>query len=579
MPVQQKTETKPRLGKDEVELLEREFQKNPKPTTNTKKQFAEQMSVDLSRINNWFQNRRAKRKQEKKQEAYEAGQREAMGYTDDDSSDFFNPCAVYDEGSVASVPQQSYSLISGPPPATAPYNPRYSDPTEASLESLQRTMAAAQAISQQEFHEGFIRPNDNLPHFGGPLVIHSGPSVDRARFPAANSVPRFENTLYSDTPSLLPYEAPHSVDSFSPSPVMNDTPTMFTGFPMASEPATMSPQMMTAFPSQLLSLASSQTPEDSSGSTLADDAHSTENSLSPPASGSFRSPPPPMDIAARRKKVQHRPAALGMDTIRSRPQLGPRTVSQAESFRRPLASPSSSPMRRIASAGGNNAVMSGRIYKAGIRSAQRSPIDAKFLTDVMERNYHTTPQALSLTAGSSLNSSLAPPTPMSPLEMTVRSSTNGSSSSPESHMNYMFNGSGQDLLQSDGDVNLTSPPDTPAPNMWFMSSNEWKYNMNDEPLFTPAHDEFPTQFHMDMQTPAYLSASQPVTPAFGEFNQNLMFPNDSPQYTLGSSANAEYTFPDSLQQCASGFVPGSSPSQKQKTFQFSNSTPADFTEK
>lgn len=44
-------ETKPRLGKDEVDILEREFKKNPKPTTQTKRQFAEDMGVDLARIN------------------------------------------------------------------------------------------------------------------------------------------------------------------------------------------------------------------------------------------------------------------------------------------------------------------------------------------------------------------------------------------------------------------------------------------------------------------------------------------------------------------------------------------------
>jgi len=47
----QKNETKPRLGKDEVEFLEREFKKNPKPTTQTKRQFAEDMRVELARIN------------------------------------------------------------------------------------------------------------------------------------------------------------------------------------------------------------------------------------------------------------------------------------------------------------------------------------------------------------------------------------------------------------------------------------------------------------------------------------------------------------------------------------------------
>jgi hypothetical protein len=43
-------ETKPRLRKDEVEILEREFKKNPKPTTQTRRDFAEDIGVDLARI-------------------------------------------------------------------------------------------------------------------------------------------------------------------------------------------------------------------------------------------------------------------------------------------------------------------------------------------------------------------------------------------------------------------------------------------------------------------------------------------------------------------------------------------------
>jgi hypothetical protein len=44
-------ETKPRLGRDEVDILEREFKINPKPTTQTKRKFADDMGVDLARIN------------------------------------------------------------------------------------------------------------------------------------------------------------------------------------------------------------------------------------------------------------------------------------------------------------------------------------------------------------------------------------------------------------------------------------------------------------------------------------------------------------------------------------------------
>jgi hypothetical protein len=44
-------EPKPRLAKDEVELLEREFAKNPKPNSSTKRDLAERMAVDVARIN------------------------------------------------------------------------------------------------------------------------------------------------------------------------------------------------------------------------------------------------------------------------------------------------------------------------------------------------------------------------------------------------------------------------------------------------------------------------------------------------------------------------------------------------
>jgi hypothetical protein len=56
VPTAPKTsETKPRLGKDEVDILEREFKQNPKPTTQTKRQFADDMGVELARINVGFQ--------------------------------------------------------------------------------------------------------------------------------------------------------------------------------------------------------------------------------------------------------------------------------------------------------------------------------------------------------------------------------------------------------------------------------------------------------------------------------------------------------------------------------------------
>ncbi|KAF5616463.1 uncharacterized protein FTJAE_12956 [Fusarium tjaetaba] len=68
-------ESKPRLSKEEVEILEAEFQKNHKPGSSTKKALAESMRVDNARINNWFQNRRAREKKEKKTYEYAARQK------------------------------------------------------------------------------------------------------------------------------------------------------------------------------------------------------------------------------------------------------------------------------------------------------------------------------------------------------------------------------------------------------------------------------------------------------------------------------------------------------------------------
>ncbi|KAK4543635.1 hypothetical protein LTR36_005280 [Oleoguttula mirabilis] len=57
---------KPRLTKEQHDVLEGHFQKNPKPNTATKKGFADALRVSLDKVNNWFQNRRAKSKQDAK---------------------------------------------------------------------------------------------------------------------------------------------------------------------------------------------------------------------------------------------------------------------------------------------------------------------------------------------------------------------------------------------------------------------------------------------------------------------------------------------------------------------------------
>ncbi|KAH9212801.1 hypothetical protein DL95DRAFT_410862 [Leptodontidium sp. 2 PMI_412] len=140
-------ETKPRLGKDEVGLLEREFLKSPKPSTQTKRQFAEDMGVDLATVNNWFQNRRAKRKQEKKQIMYDEQQAQEVLNSGQDlemsSPDIYEANQYYaDNGTLSTTAKQENNI----PPHEPVYCPQFSDPSTATMQSLFRTLTTAEIL-------------------------------------------------------------------------------------------------------------------------------------------------------------------------------------------------------------------------------------------------------------------------------------------------------------------------------------------------------------------------------------------------------------------------------------------------
>ncbi|KAH8599068.1 hypothetical protein B0O99DRAFT_591661 [Bisporella sp. PMI_857] len=635
LPNPKTNETKPRLGKEEVEVLEREFQKNPKPTTQTKKKYADNMGVELARINNWFQNRRAKRKQEKKQEDFAAQQEQgALSYSEPSSPDYYN--GPFGDSQFLPLQHSNTFPMTGPPQAAAPCNPQYPDPSTASMESLQRTMAAAAQASfapQQQGFQVYSEQTDIFTPFAGPLPSTS----DHAQFPSVDGPVHSHlngdhGSNYLNTHTQDVYSNPEGIftNSNQSLPELHASPatessTSFQLYSNVPQGLDLSGAQLTQqFPSQLLptrthdgyqrtqtSNCDGQSPEDSSASTQSIgfkiDEVDLDNSSPPAPSIPFKSPPP-MDIASRRKKVAVKPAALTADAIKNRPGMGPRTVSHAENLRRSSDSPMGSPMRRVMSAGGNKHVFSGRINKSGIESAQRSPINLNGFNDAasfLEHNYHSIRQPPSLTGGSSLNSSLAPPTPMSPrgFEPSQGKREITRPTSPvHGGLSFLFDQGTNDGLPHyftplDGDQNLQSPPETPqaqlllqqatgnAGNSWANGNDvpdrQWSFDVSDEPLFTPAQDSF--QSDLQMPQPSYLnSMSQPVTPAFGQnFNANFMFGGqESPQYkhepsqyTLAS--NTEYTFPEAQ------YTPSlsTSPMSKQKTFQFSNQTPADFSEK
>lgn len=527
------------------------------------------------------------------------------------------------------VPQQQPSMAystTGPPPMMASYHPQYPDPPTASLESLSRTVAAAQAAQAEEFPDNFGLSQSATTYLMSHHNMPEPSDLDSAQFPTQmNYQPPSFNIQSSFGDNL--YHEPKQMESFVGTE-SGHTPTAFSfdldSMGSLSRPSVQSQAMAQSFTGILP--CRSQDNSDNQGSDHSNEAipslapsvawpfqsPNTGSSSSSPSNSSFKPPPPPTDLAARRKK---KPAALGTDTMRGRPSVGPRTMSNIDGTRRQIVSPlPSTPMRRIASASGN--VLSGRIQKSGIESAQRSPINVQgFEAAWMEQQNYGLMNQPSLTAGSSLTSSLAPPTPMSPREKRMRlkredtssnedefdlftmQNSNGLPSPVNNHCIPIFTDPSQAIDQT--------PPETPQDSLgvqqtdtsnWpdnldnYNPEQPWNYDVNDTPLYTPNHDTFGT----DLSMPHTSFSSQPVTPAFGNFNQTGFLPgnvndsppfnnNASPSYTLSNQGGpAEYTFPnDGVPQFSHMGMVGSSPTltTKQKQYQFSNVTPADYSEK
>ncbi|KOS18970.1 Homeobox protein unc-4 [Escovopsis weberi] len=71
-PYSQRQAPRSRFSREEQEFLEAEYQKDHKPTTAVKRSLALRLGVETPRINNWFQNRRAREKKDAIVQNYQA---------------------------------------------------------------------------------------------------------------------------------------------------------------------------------------------------------------------------------------------------------------------------------------------------------------------------------------------------------------------------------------------------------------------------------------------------------------------------------------------------------------------------
>lgn len=176
----------------------------------------------------------------------------------------------------------------------------------------------------------------------------------------------------------------------------------------------------------------------------------------PIQSATFKSPAPPANIAARR---QRRPAPIGMAAMRSQSYSGtaPPPISPSRAQHQSL--PPGQQVRRIRSSNMINGagIAHGRIMKSG--SAQRSPLSFTF-ADAMNSPRHVSGQ-----------STLAPPTPMTPQDFSGQESGsqfpswNASSGHATRHPSINETELEHEVPPASSSVpaqNFSSPPHTPS---------------------------------------------------------------------------------------------------------------------
>lgn len=514
MMIHEKNETKARLPKDQVEILEAKFQENNKPNSQTKRSLAAEFGVEQARINvsvmsydsmneanndkNWFQNRRARAKHERKQALNGSMNQDNLPYNDDsDSVDTFDESfsEVYHHGlpmgDMAQMP-----ILSGPPAPVASYNPSYENASAASMNSLHRTLAVAEdALARGDFQD-----------FGYQ-------SADRAAFPIAQ---------------------PHPVNADAHHLMASQVGNGFF--------------MDVALPSQLLDASmqfqsNAMMPVSAASSTMTSPVTSE-------ASFALNSIPGPSNIATRRSK---RPANIGVDAVRGT-TMGPRSYSSSDIPQPSARSPTDSPMRRVHSNQLGLNVISGRVQKTPLRS----PMSKNF--GINCENYL---RDMPSTAGTVTYSRDFPPTPSSPFEKQLLAQSRASASaSPVDASSFMYPGS---FDVSESGSTMASPPETPLNPI---VNNHWNFEALDQPLQTPNFEMFPNDM---MSMPQFVSPSQPNTPAFGTYTGFGMV-NEQPSFEIGKfdPNQLEYIFPGTELQFPKSRK--SSPVSLGKTFTFNNIT-------
>lgn len=557
-----RTETKPRLSKGEVARLEAVFQANNKPSSSVKKDIANDMRVDVARINvritrgpsprthkshltdnflfasqNWFQNRRAKKKQELKTKELEAN---AEAEKDKDKRDASEASDANENVS----PDQDDAAIKTEPSSPAVCDNTLStgdngqSPAGSNLPESYHRDGQAQHASPEGLPAGYecgpfeFTPADDTAYFAPNsgndftgMVAASNACLDPALATAqmGYSMQGSADGLEAFSYEALMFPGPSDgVGSFE-TPVGGFGDEHFTGYQTEGVQASIEPSYQKASPE-------------------------TTDNPNPLTTQPFRlQSPPAIDLAGRRKRP-----GLALSGIRSTSN-GPATGMD---FGRRALDPGS-PMRRVTSATG--------FGPQGIRrfhSQQRGGMFDRRQGSLLHAVRSPNPAPFS---------SMAPPTPDTPVVAThqsVREATVSSSSSEEEGSLQLYQPTGLASQPSALDQSIRTPPATPI-GLGDVFANSIGASLG----YPTAEESFAAQgmdaFSMrsgEFSVPSYVAdgyVSQPATP---------QLPMATGYYSPVPTNSTEYNWTGAAMVSTK-----SSPNPHQmRPLQFSNVTPQDF---
>ncbi|KIW89973.1 uncharacterized protein Z519_09403 [Cladophialophora bantiana CBS 173.52] len=628
----QEISTRPRLTKEQAEILEAHFQANHKPSSQLKRELAIQTNLKLTRVGNWFQNRRAKAKQQKRQEEYEAqhaaaktGSKEPRGLDLSEGS-ALEPTSP--RSSVASPTKKtsrnstSVTISTGQTP-TSPVKV-VEDSKEASWNSLQRALGQAKAAQGQQTAQAQstmssleIPPQNAAMQLPLRLYDHQ-PTSSTSSLPTwpnqpAGAVPHPSPITLQDTSFDFGFDDEVAEQNSSQDPItMNTvvdygqdsfvvTPEEFReplatpkGIPSHQSPLTTLPSPGLTMPSYPGSRRPSTTEDLSTNFSNFALASSSPNLLANRRASEVICPPPsgPLDIAARRKRP--RPAALTSASLRSR-SYGALT-SASPTFRQGLMSPQGPhSVRHVKSAGQSLHSRYAGIRKAS--SAQKSPMCASTFAEAETLNQLMAQQAIATTPLGELPEPLLSPGHVSsgymldpeknpffaqaidmPSQYTMRPPQNLSittGSPPVTPMMAAF------MSRAQSQQSLIPPPSapqfaaftdyTPPYSAGPLTNSSW----SDAPLTSPEISSFPVTQFPSLGFPHQCDGLN------GQFQQYVLPSDNTSEVDFVSHVDKKKTefyiqeFPNQKEELA--HVAQQLAQQKPKNYVFANTAPQDYT--